>query len=110
MPNRPPTHNELLGCGRKDADRAYNRRRTQDPASLEAKRFYASVQWQRLRVLVLDTNPLCLMCKAVGRDTPSVDVDHVVPMRDGGARADLANLQALCRGHHATKTRGEQRA
>jgi 5-methylcytosine-specific restriction protein A len=33
--------------------------------------------------------------------------DHVLPLKDGGARFDWANLQALCVSCHNRKTAGE---
>lgn len=38
---------------------------------------------------------------------PTFQLDHVVRLADGGAD-DISNLQALCPGCHATKTRAEQ--
>lgn len=42
-------------------------------------------------------------CDRPGR----LEVDHVVPLKAGGAPFDLENLQALCRPHHWRKT-GEE--
>lgn len=47
------------------------------------------------------------MCKAKGRVTPATEVDHIVPLRQGGARLDRSNLQSLCRPCHAQKTRSD---
>jgi len=49
--------------------------------------------------------PICEHCGVA----PSRMVDHIVPLRAGGARLDLANLQALCLTCHAAKTRSERR-
>ncbi len=41
--------------------------------------------------------------------TGARDVDHVVPLRDGGAQYELSNLQPLCRRCHQQKTNRETR-
>ncbi|MGB3390738.1 MAG: HNH endonuclease signature motif containing protein [Pseudaminobacter sp.] len=45
----------------------------------------------------------CVQCDARGR----LEVDHIKPIRDGGAPYDLENLQSLCPKCHARKTRLE---
>lgn len=45
----------------------------------------------------------CVACGARGR----LEVDHVKPIRDGGAAFDLGNLQTLCVPCHSRKTRVE---
>ena len=34
----------------------------------------------------------------------ATEVDHILPIEDGGAMYDEANLQALCKPHHSRKT------
>jgi 5-methylcytosine-specific restriction protein A len=55
--------------------------------------------WQRLRLWFLCRNPLCKHC-----GKPAEDIDHIRPLRAGGARLDQANLQSLCRACHTKKT------
>ncbi|MCZ0996303.1 HNH endonuclease signature motif containing protein [Streptomyces noursei] len=63
--------------------------------------------WPVLRLSVLKRDGF--QCVAVLRDTgarctaPATDVDHIVP----GDDHDPANLQALCRWHHARKSSAE---
>lgn len=45
-------------------------------------------------------------CAICGRVTGSLEVDHIVPLWQGGADAD-GNLQCLCAECHAAKTTGE---
>ena len=47
-------------------------------------------------------------CRACGR-AGRLEADHVVPLDKGGAPYDPENLQALCRGCHIQKTRGENK-
>jgi 5-methylcytosine-specific restriction protein A len=49
--------------------------------------------------------PICEHCGVA----PSRMVDHIVPLRAGGARLEVGNLQALCLPCHALKTRSERR-
>ena len=58
-------------------------------------------KWRRLREQVLCAQPLCVVCGAV-----AVDVDHIVPIRQGGAVLAVDNLQPLCRKCHARKHAG----
>jgi len=65
---------------------------------------YRGLAWQRMRALVLREQPVCAAC----RRAPSVDVDHIVALRDGGS-GDRGNLRGLCRSCHSVKT-GTRRA
>ncbi|HUG08483.1 MAG TPA: HNH endonuclease signature motif containing protein [Acidimicrobiia bacterium] len=60
---------------------------------------YQSEGWRRLRDRVLREEPNCRRCGA-----PSSDVDHIVPLADGGGFFDRENLQALCHPCHKVKT------
>lgn len=57
--------------------------------------------WQRLRLMKLRATPLC---ESPGCDEAASEVDHVVPLEDGGERLDELNLQSLCGLHHRQKT------
>lgn len=59
--------------------------------------------WRKLREAVLDAEPLCRWCSQRGRVTPAQEVDHIIPLRDGGTN-ELDNLQPLCDLHHRQKT------
>lgn len=54
-------------------------------------------------------HPLCAVCVATEASDdvrPGVDVDHIVPLWEGGLD-DETNLQSICRRHHDEKTREE---
>ena len=38
----------------------------------------------------------------------ATDVDHIVPINQGGDPFTRSNLQPLCQHHHGLKTKGEQ--
>lgn len=65
-------------------------------------------RWRRLRSWFLARHPLCEHCKREGRLEPANEVDHITPLRWGGARLDQNNLQALCKSCHSKKTAREQ--
>ena len=64
-----------------------------------AKRGYGH-RWRKLRLMVLRSQPVCAV---EGCTQAAVDVDHIIPKRDGGLD-DLDNLQGLCKSHHSQKT------
>ena len=59
-------------------------------------------RWRRLRAAILAREPLCRTC---GR--PADEVDHIVPLAQGGAAYDEANLQPICIECHGSKTAAE---
>lgn len=83
----------------------------------ERHRFYKSAIWVRLRAWFLSISPedypdyrcglLCWACKEHGIIRAATDVDHIIPIQDGGSKTDPMNLQSLCRSCHASKTRTE---
>jgi len=50
------------------------------------------------------------VCEAMGcgRREPRMFADHIVEVKDGGARFDPANGQCLCGKHHTLKTNAER--
>lgn len=70
----------------------------------EAKRFYASSAWRKLRSLKLKENPLCEDCLKRGETTPAAHVHHTRPR---AKFPDLAlcyeNLESVCQACHNAK-------
>lgn len=59
--------------------------------------------WQRLRATILRRDDeRCQSCGGLG-----VEVDHIIPVGEGGAKTDPANLQTLCATCHAVKSKAE---
>lgn len=56
------------------------------------------VDWRRRRAAFLEEHPDCRVCAE-----PATEVDHIVPLRQGGAD-DESNWQPLCKTHHSIKT------
>lgn len=81
-----------------DADRYYDRyKRNKD-----AKRFYNSAAWKRLRLLALQRDHyLCQPCLRRGVLTPADDVHHIEPIEKAPDRAlDLDNVESICDACH----------
>lgn len=64
--------------------------------------------WRRLRAEILSAGPLCVYCKRAGRVTPATEVDHRVPLSQGGTD-DRDNLDPVCADCHREKSARERR-
>ena len=86
---------------RKQRQRRYDAQR-----GSSAQRGY-DAQWRKLRKMVLAQHPLCVDPFGIhaerGEVVEATEVDHVVPLRAGGAN-NFENLQALCKRCHSRKT------
>jgi len=106
MPSRPPRvcpkcrrtvpSGQRCACTPKPDNRPSARARGYDAA------------WEKLRAAFLKANPWCAMCRAEGSVNRAVDVDHIVPKRDGGTDHP-SNLQGLCRHHHRSVKQAQER-
>lgn len=68
--------------------------------------FYESREWRALAGAVKrQRRYVCEACGFDGRAQPwRIHADHVVEIRDGGARLDPLNVQLLCHACHNGKT------
>ncbi len=65
--------------------------------------------WRRAREQALSRDcGLCQVCARAGRVTLAAEVDHITPKFEGGTDHP-ANLQAICKPCHRTKTEAESR-
>ena len=91
--------------------RARQRRGRYGERYLEACKLRSSKRWQTVRRLVLEANPLCVMCWEDGTLKAATQVDHIQSVIE---RPDLAfdesNLQGLCDPCHYAKSAAEARA
>ena len=70
---------------------------------------YNTTRWQRLRVLVLSSEPCCRYCAEQGRTTVATDVDHIRPVAEApGLAFDQDNLQPLCHACHSSVKQAEE--
>lgn len=104
MPWKPPHPCSYPGCEvltteRRCADHmrvlSKNRRPT--------RRFHGTQQWRRCRNAYIKAHPICEMLIKCQGD-PASEVDHIVPIEDGGAPLDWENLQSGCKPCHSSKT------
>ena len=66
--------------------------------------FYNSRTWRKLRLMILQRDPLCKICDQFGRIESSVVCDHILPINKGGAKYNPDNLQGLCTRCHNAKS------
>ncbi len=81
-----------------------HRRTDNDRARATTRERYGK-NWQKLRKLVIERDPVCT---APGCLEPTAEVDHVVRTSKGGDDS-LDNLQGLCLRHHQIKTHAERK-
>jgi 5-methylcytosine-specific restriction enzyme A len=117
MPNAPDVacHCGRLNCtvhkaaARKEQRRFTDLHRKDDPY----RAIYRTKQWQRTRAAKLSEDPLCRIAKLCverfGVRMPSTDVDHIIPIREGGDPWASDNLQGACHADHAGKSAKEMR-
>ena len=74
-----------------------------------------SYTWQQLRHRKFLANPVCEMCAAEGRVTPTEEVHHIKPVESGRDEAEMRrlaydydNLQSLCKACHAAVHKREK--
>ena len=72
--------------------------------------FYQSTRWRAMRAAVLADSPLCCKCQAKGLFRAAKVVDHILAIKQGGARFERLNLQSLCVPCHNAKTASETAA
>ena len=99
MPYKPGTRQSPTTGKKRDKryDRVYDRMRP------ESHRLYSTSRWQKLREYKKHRNPLCEECLRNHVITPATLVDHILPIAEGGAPFDIANLQSLCAACHNKK-------
>lgn len=60
-------------------------------------------RWKKIRDKKLRADPLCVMCRAMNKTTLASEVDHIIPLANGGTNKE-SNLQGLCHSCHVIKT------
>jgi len=71
----------------------------------DRQKFYGSKEWQAIREIVLQRDPLCVHCLKKDKHTHSYAVDHIIPLEDAPGRCLLlSNLQGLCGACHSRKS------
>ena len=111
MPYRPKKPCAYQGCPELTSERYCQKHKVMENSrynthcrDMDAQRFYCSKEWRQKRLEFLTQNPLCQECRRRGRLVKAVAVDHIVPIKQGGALLDDGNLQALCVSCHSAKS------
>jgi 5-methylcytosine-specific restriction enzyme A len=74
-------------------------------ARQEAKNFYSSTPWRRLRAAYLDAHPLCVDCRKRNWLTEATEVHHIVKREaDPSLALEWSNLEGLCKACHSRRT------
>ena len=74
----------------------------------EAEQRIRGRKWMAIRERWFRAHPVCVMCEQQGRISLATQLDHRVPLIDGG-KDDETNYQSLCKTHHDEKTATEAR-
>lgn len=109
MPMAPSSPCRAPGCPNPGKFRGYcadhrglRRKGTKERPGTKARGYGG--RWPKVSKLYRKLHPLCEHCEAEGRVTAGELVDHIIPVRAGGARLAFGNLQTLCRPCHGKKT------
>lgn len=99
MPYAPPKVCSKANCRHLTPCPEHPRSPNHRQRNLPRSKVYDTKRWQMVRAVKLANQPQCETCGA-----PATDVDHHVPLRQGGAPYDQTNLVALCHPCHSRKT------
>lgn len=80
-------------------------KRQQAKRTKEEVSFYKTYKWKKTSENYRKRNPLCVKCLDKGRVKKANVVDHIKPIKEGGAGYDEENFQSLCHAHHNKKTK-----
>lgn len=99
MPTKPPRVGGLTP----------KRVRWDDSNRTTTQRGYGA-DWQRVRNAYIAEHPLCCdpMQLHTDRVVPADDVDHIIPLSEGGERLAWSNLRSVCRACHVRVTHGKK--
>lgn len=85
MPKRTPIHNSIK----------YNFKKEYDDNRLPSHLRGYDTEWHKLRNHFLRKHPLCNRCNNIAEM-----VHHKIPIKNGGERLSIDNLESLCRKCH----------
>lgn len=112
MPTAPLRFCAAPSCGQR-VPRGYcpahSRAKDRARPNAGARLWYMRARWRRLRVQILQEQPLCPECHAEGQIRMATEVHHKLKHHgDEVLFYDRANLEGLCHFHHGQHTgRGE---
>ena len=80
------------------------------PANMdEARLWRRHPVYRRFRARLMQKEPLCRHCAAIGKTKAAQELDHIQPLRHGNLKMfwDTSNLQPLCTACHKLKSDAE---
>jgi 5-methylcytosine-specific restriction enzyme A len=92
--------NQATGRGRCDAHRKPIERERSRARRAATNGVYKRRKWELTRRAVLARDPICKVCDSA----LSTEVDHIVPLAQGGEPYRLDGLQGICSPCHWAKT------
>jgi 5-methylcytosine-specific restriction protein A len=101
--------NALTGKGRCDEHRKPIERERSRRRREKTNGVYKTKMWLRRRLQVLSRDPICADGRVCGGNRLSTEVDHVIPLEQGGAPYAMDNLRGTCSDCHQAKTADENR-
>ncbi|MGW1998487.1 HNH endonuclease [Embleya sp. NPDC001921] len=101
MPTAPPTRCGEQGCHEMATTRGRCTDHQRPPWQQRSKAWGkgSTSKWRTARTQQLRREWLCRHC-----GTKAVEVDHIVPLSQGGSKWDPDNMQSLCGPCHGSKT------
>ncbi|MEN6624120.1 MAG: HNH endonuclease signature motif containing protein [Smithella sp.] len=109
MANKARKYCQAYPCSNLAINGAYCQEHTPAAAPKETDAFYLSPAWKRFRNWYVTNHPFCEQCEREGLLIPVDVVDHIVEIKDGGARLSEENAMSLCHKCHNLKSAGERR-
>jgi 5-methylcytosine-specific restriction endonuclease McrA len=102
----PRCPNPATGRGRCDLHRKALERERSRARREATKGVYKKKIWEMRRKQAIERDPFCAWTLRDGSRCPSLgeQLDHKVPLSEGGPAYDQWNLQLLCAEHHRLKT------
>lgn len=115
MPRKPGTPCRYPGCPKLVNDGSYckehkkliDKQYNQYQRNKQSQSFYTSKEWLTVKKRHLKMEPLCRECKKKGVLVRATVVDHIKPIKQGGAPLSDNNLQSLCWSCHSRKSAKE---
>lgn len=106
MPVAPPSRCGRVGCTNMATKRGRCDECQPPPWANSSKSWQSgsSRKWREFRAQQLRDEPKCRRC-----DVDATEVDHILPLSEGGSKWDKANVQSLCQDCHGAKTLEDRR-
>ncbi|WP_405848136.1 HNH endonuclease [Streptomyces niveus] len=106
MPTSPPSRCGEQGCNELTSDGRCDEHKRKAWANRSSAWGSGSTRkWRAFRAARLDDEPQCRRCGS----KQQLEVDHIIPLSEGGSKWDPANVQTLCGDCHDIKSDEDRR-